>query len=585
MPEFQQDAQKEAGSQGRKRKPGKKGGKGLQAGLAAGAAALKQGAGIPGNGSQAVMGGLAGAVGNAGLLGLMGGQAAGKEGGGERSGVSVEAAPGGKESPGKGPAFAFEAGGERHRVWVENPETPVVKMASVEEDVSRHVARLEYHIGEQEKRAKGQQRAELKRDLAKLGKLKQSLRKVVASASKPKGKGDRPERSLHQEDFARKTVPVREAVFRLQHLANKYPEAFADEPAAAAQHERFEVALGELARKSEAAKKALRRLGKRVWEYLEEKGLKRAFEHEYRAETGGKGYSGKVWATKLKAALSEDRAIGKGEEVEQKATAIDVFARRLLSRRLVEWLSGVKGKREATRGQKGGLEDRLESLMRNNKDLKNLVTRLKSGGAGLVDEGDLRDLGKALLTPKRISQTFVRRKHKGGGRHARVDTDYKRKDEQKQVPKSVSLPKKLKKFFKFGRTTRGAHDNFVKLESEFNQIALELDMPLKAGVSGNTDRLFRVNEVVGAKAPLLGLRAAALGALLPRRHHSFHEVMVVADAYVPDASKYAKAFKARTPYSPAAVAPLDAKAVFGLMKTTFNKANLKLYRPLYDKVP
>ena len=60
-----------------------------------------------------------------------------------------------------------------------------------------------------------------------------------------------------------------------------------------------------------------------------------------------------------------------------------------------------------------------------------------------------------------------------------------------------------------------------------------MDMPLRAGISGNTHRFMNQAGLLGVDP--IGSRLAMLGHLIPTNAHSFHEVMSAAEplAYVP----------------------------------------------------
>ena len=56
-------------------------------------------------------------------------------------------------------------------------------------------------------------------------------------------------------------------------------------------------------------------------------------------------------------------------------------------------------------------------------------------------------------------------------------------------------------------------------------------MPLRAGISGTTQRFMSLSKQMGANP--YGSRLAMMGHLIPTNAHSFHEVMVAAKGYGP----------------------------------------------------
>ena len=72
--------------------------------------------------------------------------------------------------------------------------------------------------------------------------------------------------------------------------------------------------------------------------------------------------------------------------------------------------------------------------------------------------------------------------------------------------------------------------NMVDSNNEWIQEANDLEMPLRAGISGTTHRWMNFAAQLGANLP--GSRLAMLGHLIPTNAHSFHEIMVAAQGHV-----------------------------------------------------
>lgn|GEM_PF-1512720 len=72
--------------------------------------------------------------------------------------------------------------------------------------------------------------------------------------------------------------------------------------------------------------------------------------------------------------------------------------------------------------------------------------------------------------------------------------------------------------------------NMVDSNNAWIKEANDLEMPLRAGVSGTTHRWMNFAAQLGANLP--GSRLAMLGHLIPTNAHSFHEIMVAAQGHV-----------------------------------------------------
>ena len=77
----------------------------------------------------------------------------------------------------------------------------------------------------------------------------------------------------------------------------------------------------------------------------------------------------------------------------------------------------------------------------------------------------------------------------------------------------------------------GMAANMITLNSKWVQSARRMGMPLRAGISGTTQRFMRLASQFGADA--YGSRLAMLGHLIPTNAHSFHEIMVASQGYGP----------------------------------------------------
>jgi hypothetical protein len=73
--------------------------------------------------------------------------------------------------------------------------------------------------------------------------------------------------------------------------------------------------------------------------------------------------------------------------------------------------------------------------------------------------------------------------------------------------------------------------NMVDSNNAWIQEANDLEMPLRAGISGTTHRWMNFAAQLGAN--VAGSRLAMLGHLIPTNAHSFHEIMVAAQGHVP----------------------------------------------------
>ena len=73
--------------------------------------------------------------------------------------------------------------------------------------------------------------------------------------------------------------------------------------------------------------------------------------------------------------------------------------------------------------------------------------------------------------------------------------------------------------------------NMVDENNDWIKAAHELEMPLRAGISGTTNRFMMLASQLGANLP--GSRLAMMGHLIPTNAHSFHEIMVAAQGHVP----------------------------------------------------
>jgi hypothetical protein len=72
--------------------------------------------------------------------------------------------------------------------------------------------------------------------------------------------------------------------------------------------------------------------------------------------------------------------------------------------------------------------------------------------------------------------------------------------------------------------------NLIDERNEWVKKARELEMPLKAGISGTTHRFMNFGKVIGMPN-MVNLRLAMIGYLIPMKAHSFHEIMTSARAH------------------------------------------------------
>lgn len=82
--------------------------------------------------------------------------------------------------------------------------------------------------------------------------------------------------------------------------------------------------------------------------------------------------------------------------------------------------------------------------------------------------------------------------------------------------------------------------------------ARQLSMPIKAGISGTTERLLNAAGMLNIGVAMTHVRLAAFGYLIPDAHHSFHEIMSGAAGF-PGC--------AYTPGDYSKIAPLDASLI------------------------
>lgn len=73
--------------------------------------------------------------------------------------------------------------------------------------------------------------------------------------------------------------------------------------------------------------------------------------------------------------------------------------------------------------------------------------------------------------------------------------------------------------------------NMLDEKNDWVAAARDLEMPLKAGISGTTRRWMHAGNQLGANLP--GARLTMLAHLLPTNAHSFHEIMTAAKGIVP----------------------------------------------------
>jgi hypothetical protein len=74
---------------------------------------------------------------------------------------------------------------------------------------------------------------------------------------------------------------------------------------------------------------------------------------------------------------------------------------------------------------------------------------------------------------------------------------------------------------------RGDIANCVNEAHPWLQVARGMAMPIRAGISGTTDRFVNTAGMLGV-SPLSHIRMAMLGYLIPQNAHSFHEIMSAA---------------------------------------------------------
>ncbi len=77
----------------------------------------------------------------------------------------------------------------------------------------------------------------------------------------------------------------------------------------------------------------------------------------------------------------------------------------------------------------------------------------------------------------------------------------------------------------------GMTANMITMNSKWVQAARRMGMPLRAGISGTTQRFMNLATQLGADA--YGARMAMLGHLIPTNAHSFHEIMVASQGFGP----------------------------------------------------
>ena len=88
-------------------------------------------------------------------------------------------------------------------------------------------------------------------------------------------------------------------------------------------------------------------------------------------------------------------------------------------------------------------------------------------------------------------------------------------------------PRDSSKYYNF---IQGSLANVVNERHWWVKSARKLSMPIKAGVSGTTQRYMQFGRTLGV-SPMNHLRLMLLGALIPTHAHSFHEIMTAAQGF------------------------------------------------------
>jgi hypothetical protein len=126
-------------------------------------------------------------------------------------------------------------------------------------------------------------------------------------------------------------------------------------------------------------------------------------------------------------------------------------------------------------------------------------------------------------TPKGGGQPLTRSKRRLDDPNVKMGAD-----EKKAKGLSESGAANVKKLLPF---SEGVIANLIDPNHWWVKAAKKLEMPLKAGISGNTHRWMNMSKQLGVKA--VNARLTMYGQLIPINAHSYHEISAAARAHVP----------------------------------------------------
>lgn len=316
--------------------------------------------------------------------------------------------------------------------------------------------------------------------------------------------------------------------------------SMADDPKFEAEAERFEARIGSLAYNHAKSKAVCKTASGKVLKYIDEKYKDSQNSlQKIDAELSSFGIDQAGWSGAVGKSAAAIRSVLEKGSVSEQVAHVENFVCNVLNMDLME--SKVPWGSIAMRAGLNTRELRKAHQRVKGTGDRYLAYGLPEGGASLSQwhtranaqwvkkEGDLEDMANH---PSSVTQRGLDNKN---------PTTTTRKKEQIEAPFPVGLGVKLgKEEARFQEEQTGS-DQLLKWEEGARVWALnELDawvhaqrvlsLPLVAGSSSTAARIMQAFAFLGAGPPD-DVRLAAIGALLPPRHHSLVEVMAAAKGF------------------------------------------------------